>query len=195
MRQVTQQTLLCSIIVLMSYCPRITSVKTSWWWFSHPGFEEAVEFSSTTSLAGSQLESTGEWLTWSLLERVKSPEQPLAIKFTPMRYWVLCFLTRLCLMCCTTLLSPASHREPSTAEWHEQHKDVIIMRLLWSPWSTLPLSKRHKNKKNCAQRWAISIIQVSETTPLIRPLGKKTSLHVSGVRAYDFMQRVAYQCY
>lgn len=91
------------------------------------GFEQTVEISSTTSLAGFQLESSEEWLTLSLLERVKSPEQPVAIKFTPMRYWVLCFLTSLCLMCCTTLLSTAPDCSPQQASGMR-----IIKMLLWS---------------------------------------------------------------
>lgn len=117
-------------------------------------FEQTVEISSTTSLAGSQLESAGEWLTWSLLERVKSPEQPVAIKFTPMRYWVLCFLTRLCLMCCTTLLSPAPHCKSSTAKWREHYKGVI-KKLLLSPWSTRPVSKRISREinENKGEQW------------------------------------------
>lgn len=40
----------------------------------------------------------------------------MAIKFTPVRYGVLCFLTGRCLMCCTALLSPASRRRPSSAQ-------------------------------------------------------------------------------
>lgn len=52
----------------------------------------------------------------SLSERVKSRERPMAIKFTPARYGVLCFLTRRCFMCCATLLSSALHCRPSTSE-------------------------------------------------------------------------------
>lgn len=35
----------------------------------------------------------------------QEPRATSAIKFTPMRYWALCVLTRLCLVCCTTLLT------------------------------------------------------------------------------------------
>lgn len=137
----------------------ITSLMTSWsQWYTHQGFEWTSEISSTSGLAGFQLECTGEWLTLSLLERVKSQEQPVAIKFTPMRYRVLCFLTRLCLMCCTTLLSPAPHCKPSTPKWCE-HYNEVIMKLLLHPWPMLPGSKRHLRKinENCTQRSAIRI--------------------------------------
>ena len=147
----------------------ITSLMTSWsQWYTHPGFEWTVEISSTSGLAGFQLESTGEWLTWSLLERVKSQEQPVAIKFTPMRYRVLCFLTRLCLMCCTTLLSPAPHCKPSTTKWCE-HYNEVIMKLLLHPWPMLPGSKRHLRKinENCTQRSAIRI----------KPILKENTVH------------------
>lgn len=53
----------------------------------------------------------------------------MAIKFTPVRYGVLCFLTGRCLMCCTALLSPASRRRPSTAKRARSQDVVTKLRL------------------------------------------------------------------